>query len=283
MRLVSVKHGDKMSYLKIDKNARHIVSLSGGKDSTALAVYLKNKIPQIEYVFCDTGAELVETYEYLDRVESYLEKKIVRLNSGKAFAEHFDKHRHFLPSPMSRWCTAEMKIKPYENYIGNDSCYSYLGIRADERREGYISRLPNITAVYPFREDGVDRNAVYKILEDSGLGLPKYYEWRSRSGCYFCFFQRSIEWVGLLERHPELFAKAEQFEKMGYNGGKGNFTWVKGRTLDWIRKNKDKIKESHRLRMEKQAMKQQHKNIHDVFSDVADQESAARPCDICDL
>ena len=172
--------------------------------------YLKNKIPQIEYVFCDTGAELVETYEYLDRVESYLEKKIVRLNSGKAFAEHFDKHRHFLPSPMSRWCTAEMKIKPYEDYIGNDRCYSYLGIRVDERREGYISRLPNITAVYPFQEDGIDRNAVYKILEDSGLGLPKYYEWRSRSGCYFCFFQRSIEWVGLLERHPELFAKAER-------------------------------------------------------------------------
>ncbi len=272
-----------MGYLDFDKKARHIVSLSGGKDSTALAVYLKNKIPQLEYVFCDTGAELVETYEYLDRVESFLEKKLVRLNSGKAFEEYLDKHRNFLPSPMSRWCTAEMKIKPYEDYIGSDRCFSYLGIRADERREGYISRLPNITAVYPFQEDGIDRNAVYKILEDSGLGLPKYYAWRSRSGCYFCFFQRSIEWVGLLERHPKLFAKAEKFEQMGYNGGSEKFTWVKGRTLDWIRKNKDAIKESHRVRMEKQAMKQQHKTIHDVFSEAADQESAKRPCDICDI
>ena len=270
-----------MSYLDIDQQARHIVSLSGGKDSTALAVYLKHKIPNLEYVFCDTGAELIETYDYLDRVESYLERKVVRLNSGKKFEQFLDKHRQFLPSPQVRWCTAEMKIKPYENYIGKDRCYSYIGIRADERREGYISRLPNITPVYPFKEDGIDRTGVYKILEDAGLGLPKYYEWRSRSGCYFCFFQRTIEWVGLLERHPQLFAKAEEFERQGYAGDDVKFTWVQGRTLDWIRKNRDKIKESHRIRMEKAAARQKNTNIHDVFAAAADQETATKPCDIC--
>ncbi len=57
----------------------HIVSLSGGKDSTALAIYLRGKIPQVEYVFCDTDKELPETYEYLDKLEAYLQRPIARL------------------------------------------------------------------------------------------------------------------------------------------------------------------------------------------------------------
>ena len=273
----------KFSYLDIDDTARHIVSLSGGKDSTALAIYLKDKIPKLEYVFCDTGSELIETYEYLERVEAYLGAKIVRLNSGKVFEEYLNKYMNYLPSPMARWCTAEMKIKPYEEYVGQDKCYSYVGIRADESREGYISTLTNIIPKYPFKEDGIDRTGVYKILEDSGLGLPKYYEWRSRSGCYFCFFQRSIEWVGLLERHPYLFEKAEAFERMGYRGDDVKFTWVKGRTLDWIRKNKEKIKASHKERMKKAMQAKTPLNIHDVFEDATDQESYQRPCDICHI
>ena len=58
-----------------------------------------------------------------------------------------------------------------------------------------------------------NKENVLEILEDSGLGLPDYYKWRSRSGCTFCFFQRQIEWVGLKENHPEAFAYAKSLEK----------------------------------------------------------------------
>ena len=51
---------------------RQILSISGGKDSAALAIYLRGKIPDIEYVFYDTGKELPETYEYLNKIENYL-------------------------------------------------------------------------------------------------------------------------------------------------------------------------------------------------------------------
>jgi hypothetical protein len=47
---------------------------------------------------------------------------------------------------------------------------------------------------------------------------------RSRSGCFFCFFQQKIEWVWLYEQHPERFAKAMEYEKDGY-------TWMQGETL----------------------------------------------------
>ena len=65
---------------------------------------------------------------------------------------------------------------------------------------------------------------VYRILEESGLGLPEYYKWRTRSGCYFCFYQRKAEWVGLMDNHPELFELAKGYEKFNDETGE-RYTW----------------------------------------------------------
>ena len=64
---------------------RHILGLSGGKDSSALAIYMRDKVPEMEYAFCDTGKELPETYEFLERLEAFLGEKIERLNAGREF------------------------------------------------------------------------------------------------------------------------------------------------------------------------------------------------------
>lgn len=227
---------------------RHIVSVSGGKDSSALALYLWDRYPEleVEYVFCDTGCELPETYQYLARLEAILGQEIVHLNAldligvaKKPGRNPFDiwlneVYGGFLPSPRARWCTRILKIKPFEQYVGDDRAFSYIGIRGDESREGYqsakppvISEQPNIVPVYPFRDHALGIHDIRLILEESGLGLPSYYEWRSRSGCYFCFYQQIGEWQGLKERHPEWFERAKQYEKDG-------FTWVDGRTLEEI-------------------------------------------------
>lgn len=204
---------------------RHILSLSGGKDSTALAIYMRDRVPEMEYVFCDTGEELAETYEYLDRLEAYLGKPIVRLNPERPFAHYLELYRGVLPDARTRWCTRMLKIKPFEKYVGDDTVVSYIAIRADEaHRKGYISTKPNIQTVYPFMEDGLSKEDVYRLLDDSGIGLSDYYQWRSRSGCYFCFFQRRSEWVGLLKNHPELFENAKQYEKFDPETGE-RFTW----------------------------------------------------------
>ena len=67
-------------------SARHICLISGGKDSTALAIYLRQTKPELdlEYLFCDTHKELPETYEYLTRLEAFLGKPITRLSSNLA-------------------------------------------------------------------------------------------------------------------------------------------------------------------------------------------------------
>src|SRR5260370_583716 len=76
--------------------------------------------------------------------------------------------------------------------------------------------------VYPLREAGSDSDGVRRLLEE--VGFSSYYDWRTRSGCYFCFFQRRIEWVGLLEKHPDLFELAKQYEKFDAEGDQ-RYTW----------------------------------------------------------
>ncbi len=321
-------------------NIRHILGISGGKDSAALAIYLKQKYPNlgIEYYNSDTGCELDETEALINRLEAYL-GKIVRLKAVEVenspeptpFHHYLKAMGGFLPSPQARWCTKKMKLDRFEEFVGDDYAISYVGIRGDEDRDGYISSKPNIQAIFPFRkniwsidvinkvlhndnikllidiydklcpdgimkEDIMDivrkplsktffyskkmnalldfdiklfnhvvfeylkmtdypvgkldefplldntdvlvKDDIFRILRESGVGVPAYYEeipfevdgkqgtyCRSRSGCYFCFFQQKIEWIWLLEQHPDLYKKAMEFEKDGY-------TWNQNESLE---------------------------------------------------
>jgi 3'-phosphoadenosine 5'-phosphosulfate sulfotransferase (PAPS reductase)/FAD synthetase len=214
-----------------EASCRYILSLSGGKDSTALALYMRDRVPQMEYVFCDTEKELVETYDYLEKLEVFLGRSITRIAPDVGFDDLLEQRRNFLPSPQIRWCTEYLKIKPFERFIGDDPVIMYIGIRADEaNRKGYISTKPNIQARFPFIEDGLRLRDITQILEDSHLGLPEYYKWRSRSGCFFCFFQQRREWVGLLEAHPHLFSEALRYERKDPVTGE-LYTWVQGESL----------------------------------------------------
>lgn len=265
---------------------RHVLGISGGKDSAALAVYLRDRIPQMEYYFCDTGAELPETYEYLTRLEAVLGKPITRLNPERDFDHWLWIFQGALPSPQMRWCTKNLKIKPFEAWIGDDKAYSYIAIRADENRDGYISRKPNIVPVFPFREDGIDKDGVMRILEDAGIGLPSYYEWRTRSGCYFCFFQRKAEWVRLAERHPDLFEKAIEYEeKVNYESTAMKdraYTWSGHESLVELLKRKDEILRRHE---EVMARGTSRRNIPliEVLADALDDEDASPGCLVCHL
>lgn len=217
---------------------RHVLGISGGRDSAALAVFVRQRYPEldVDYFFTDTGKELPEVYEFLGRLEGFLGKPIARLNPRRDFDFWLREYNHFLPSPQTRWCTRQLKLAPFEQWIRpllstGDKVTSYVAIRADEEyRVGYAAKHPNLTVRLPFREAGIDKRAVMEILDGSGVGLPKYYDWRSRSGCTFCFFQQKIEWVRLRERHPEAFEEAKQYEKNALEHG-SPFTWSKGEPL----------------------------------------------------
>lgn len=317
---------------------QQLIGISGGKDSCALAIYLNNKYPQMDFTYysADTGKELSETYVLIDQLEKELEKPIKILESidfknqnlDSVFDYYLQQYDNYLPSTMARWCTKKMKILPFEQWINDRPTISYVGIRGDEDREGYISTKPHIQSIFPFRKNiwsvdvinrfikadrdfikatyskylhgdtlskveelldrklnitftlnkkidallNVDikafnkvifdflkttelpvgqldyfplvendevlvRDDIFEIIEQSVVDLPGYYKpllyevdgekgqySRSRSGCFFCFYQQKIEWVWLLEQHPDLFQKAMEYEKKGYS-------WVQSESL----------------------------------------------------
>jgi 3'-phosphoadenosine 5'-phosphosulfate sulfotransferase (PAPS reductase)/FAD synthetase len=273
-----------------DMKEYHVLSLSGGKDSTALAFYLKDNMPEvhekIEYVFSDTECELPETYDYLDKIEIFLDKPIKRLKPYKSF-DHLLQIYKYLPSANRRWCTLEMKTKTFRHYISTEIlkdkdalAYLYIGIRADEpsriNRYKEIGDDKNIKTVHSLFDAGITQSDVMELLENSGIGLPDYYKWRTRSGCYFCFYQRRMEWVGLYEQHPDLFKKAVEYEKINKND---NFTWLNGISLEALMspENIEKIKTKHRLKLEKNPKKFDDKLV-DIF---ASEDESEDYCPLC--
>ena len=224
-------------------NERHILGISGGRDSAALAVYMRQNHPDIEmeYFFTDTGKELPEVYDFLNRLEGFLGKRINRLNPDRDFDFWLAEYGHFLPSAKTRWCTRQLKLRPLNLWLREDLdkgvvVHSYVAIRADEpNRAGYKSQHPNMKVRFPLRDAGIDKAGVVDLLKDTDIGEPEYYRWRSRSGCTFCFFQQKIEWVRLMEEHPKAFEEARAYEKTAEEHG-SPFTWSDGESLDDLAK-----------------------------------------------
>lgn len=272
-----------------EKRVRHILSLSGGKDSAALAIYLRDRVPEMEYIFSDTQKELPETYEYLDRISSYLGKSVVRLNADVGFDHWYEMYGGMIPSNHRRWCTRALKLRPFEQYCGDQEVVNYVGLRADEDRTGYISHKPNIKAVYPFREDGLVLRDIEEILRSSGVGMPPYTKWgRTRSGCYFCFYQQKIEWVRLKEAHPDLFEQAKAYEKP-YEKTGNFFTWSQGESLAELERPErmEQIKREHVIRTQRLVARKENARLVEIFAEANRPEETVddddQGCLICQL
>ena len=274
---------------------KHVLGLSGGRDSAALAVFMRETYPDLdlEYFFTDTGKELPEVYDFLGRLEGFLGKPIRRLNPDHDFDFWLREYGYFLPSAKTRWCTRQLKLKPFEDWLkphleGGGTVSSYVAIRADEpERLGYHATHPNLKVRYPFREHGIDKAGVIDLLNSSDLGLPDYYKWRSRSGCTFCFFQQKIEWVRLKREHPEAFEEAKSYEKTALEHG-SPFTWSDRESLDElecpsriaaIEADYEKRVERERARRPRNALRD---GLHDIEIDEAyGVPEVAASCIIC--
>lgn len=254
---------------------RHIIPISG-KDSLATAIVQVAREPELnyEFVFNPTGAELPEVFAWLEKVEEYFGKKIIRV--GKNLEAIIEGYNYFLPSGRARYCTKESKILPFIEWIGGELSTVYYGIRADEDRDGFNNTLsPNILPKYPLQEIGAGIKEVYLIINSKGLKPPTFFwqrvydevcqkigfdvrtiipewlfdmlfAWRSRANCYFCFNQRLYELVGLLEFHPDLFARAEDYE---YMGGEKAYYWNHRYPMMKIRQLADSIRSKRVLKI----------------------------------
>ncbi|WP_432263262.1 phosphoadenosine phosphosulfate reductase family protein [Cupriavidus sp. TMH.W2] len=195
----------------------YLLPLSGGADSTALAIVMKLLYPGIafEYIFTDTGAEEPEIYATLNELEKFLGKPITRIFGGKGLYELIEAWGGFLPSARDRWCTRALKLEPFREWLtkyAGIQKYMFVGIRADESSRIAFT-LDEVTTEMPYIDLGVRREDVFRILQAS-VGIPRYYSRRVRSGCSCCPFQRRSERAGLLQAKPIEFKRAMSCEKL---------------------------------------------------------------------
>lgn len=188
----------------------HIVALSGGKDSTALALRLaETESRQYEFVCTPTGDELPEMERHWASCEKLLSQRIVRLN-GISLVD-LTKREKMLPNWRARFCTRILKIQPFQYYVLERSPATiYIGLRADEPEEtrgGYENEFPDRIAVrYPLREWGWIEADVWNYLDARNVQIPR------RTDCARCFYQTLWEWYVLWRDHPEIYASAEDDE-----------------------------------------------------------------------
>lgn len=185
----------------------HVVALSGGKDSTALALRLLEVEPR-EYVYLctPTGNELPEMVAHWARLECLLGRPIERV-TNRSLGWWIEKYEA-LPNNRQRWCTRLLKIEPCHAFMATltPPVTLYVGLRGDEEeRTGVIYGGP-VTERYPMREWGWGLADVLSYLKQRGVKVP------ARTDCAWCYDQRLAEWYWLWRDQPELYAQAEASE-----------------------------------------------------------------------
>lgn len=188
---------------------QHVVALSGGKDSTCLALWLKENEPRdYRYVWTPTGNELPEMLDHIVRLRDLLDAPILPVTNGNGLGGQIKKER-MLPNNRARWCTRKLKLEPFYRYLGSIApATSYIGLRADEgERQGMMFPEPNgITLRFPLREAGMDEADVWDFLDGRGVTIPP------RTDCAWCYHQTLGEWWRLWKLHPDLWREGEAME-----------------------------------------------------------------------
>ena len=187
---------------------RHVIALSGGKDSTALALRLAEVEPRdYEYICNATGNELQELHDHLARMSQMLGKPIRRVGYHTDLYGLIDE-QEMLPNFRARFCTRMLKIEPTIEYFDSlpEGSVLYVGLRADEEeRKGLYGE--DITIRFPMREWGWDVVKVYEYLDERGVSVP------TRTDCAVCPYQRLGEWHSLWRDNPSEYAKGVAVER----------------------------------------------------------------------
>jgi len=204
----------------------HVVALSGGKDSTAMALRLAELEPRdYTYICTPTGNESDEMFAHWKHIGDILGKPLTPILGGTLVG--LIRSQEALPNVWMRWCTRMLKIAPYAAWLAQHTpCTSYVGIRADEpeRVGGDYSDVPDVTMRFPLREWGWTVKDVWSYLDEKGISIP------ARTDCKLCFFQRIGEWHTLWRTDPEGWAEGERLEALtGHTfRSAGRDTWPAG-------------------------------------------------------
>lgn len=187
---------------------KHIVALSGGKDSTAMALRLAEVEPRdYTYVCTPTGNEPPAMFAHWRKLGALLGKPILPIMAHTL--KELVISQRAIPNHKQRWCTRKIKLEPYYGWLAEQvPCVSYVGLRADEEsRPGMI--FPDAEGVqmrFPMREWGWTIADVIDYNASRGVEVPE------RTDCQWCFWQKLGEWYLLWRDDLESYLEAEGLE-----------------------------------------------------------------------
>lgn len=189
---------------------KHVIALSGGADSSAMALRLREIAPwqTYEYVITPTGDELPEMVSHWANLERLLGSELKRLPNETLF--QCIARNKALPNFRMRFCTREIKIEPFMTYMDTLPAGStmYVGLRADEEgRTGLDDPNAQYHIRHPMREWGWSREDVENYLRCRGVTIPE------RTDCGCCFYQKITEWHRLSQDYPERYQQYVNLEK----------------------------------------------------------------------
>jgi 3'-phosphoadenosine 5'-phosphosulfate sulfotransferase (PAPS reductase)/FAD synthetase len=192
----------------------HIAAISGGKDSTAMALRLAELHPDIDFrwICTPTGNEPDVWFAHMRTLADKI-GPIIPIIGGSL--DGMIRQWNALPNWRQRWCTRALKIEPFAAYLAqNTPARVYVGLRADEEeRSGgdYHRDIPGTEMIFPLREWGWGIEDVRNYLRTKEQTIP------DRTDCKLCFFQRLIEWWDLWHDDPAGYAEGEAYETLTGN------------------------------------------------------------------
>lgn len=209
-----------------------VANLSGGRDSTAMLIRFLELGNKIDYIiFCDTGFEFPEMYDYIDKLDLYIQRNfnqsITRLDSSKeierwAFEKPIAKGQLIgqlrgLPYVNRKdYCTRETKINPTKRFMQSKCSEKYrttalIGYTHREVENGRTSTLDYAISRYPLHEWGWNEKEVSNFLKERQI-MNSLYNLFERTGCYLCPKQNKASLYNVYRHYPHLWQKMKDLE-----------------------------------------------------------------------
>ena len=204
-----------------NKKKLHIACISGGKDSTAMLILIKQYSLPLDYIlFADTGAEFEEVYKTIEDIDVWAKENlgigVTKVRAKHDFIYYLTKYKrkrgkfvgkpYIFPTPRFRWCTWILKIYPMRKFahkkvkdFNKDDYIFYIGYRSDETQ-----RLKKKhKGIYPLAEYNIN-NALDICLKE-GFDFYGIYKKFKRTSCWLCPFQSERDLCILKRYYPEKF------------------------------------------------------------------------------
>jgi len=206
------------------------ISFSGGRTSAYMlwrVLDANNGIPppHAKVMFANTGKEEEATLKFVNDCSvnwnvpiTWVEYRdadpafvVVNYETASRNGEPFEaliRKRQYLPNPVTRFCTSELKIRTIHKYLkssgwdDHNETMDWIGMRADEQRRAAKiadkSRIPLVTA-------GVTKETVGDFWRNQSfdLGLPNMNGVTMHGNCDLCFLKGGAQVLSLIAEKPE--------------------------------------------------------------------------------